>query len=92
MDSDFHPIAPAARLIDTIALSPIGDRQGRPPIEVLPVVIEDDVWIGYNATILKGVRVGTGAMIAPGALVNRDVSPGIYVAGNPARPVERETT
>ncbi|MBD2128322.1 acyltransferase [Microcoleus sp. ZQ-A2] len=92
VDSDFHPIAPAARLIDTIALSPIGDRQRRPPIEVLPVVIEDDVWIGYNATILKGVRVGTGAAIAPGALVSRDVPPGTYVAGNPARNVEGEAT
>jgi acetyltransferase-like isoleucine patch superfamily enzyme len=92
VDSDFHPITPAARLVDTIALSPIGDRQRRPPIEVLPVVIEDDVWIGYNATILKGVRVGAGAAIAPGALVNRDVPPGTYVAGNPARPVDREAT
>ncbi|MEG3920198.1 hypothetical protein QUA07_13845 [Microcoleus sp. T3_A4] len=92
MDSDFHPITPAARLVDTIALSPIGDHQRRPPIEVLPVVIEDDVWIGYNATILKGVWVGAGAAIAPGALVNRDVAPGTYVAGNPARPVEPEAT
>ncbi|MEP6489595.1 acyltransferase [Microcoleus vaginatus GB2-A3] len=92
VDSDFHPIAPAARLIDTIALSPIGDRQRRPPIEILPVIIEDDVWIGYNATILKGVRVGAGAAIAPGALVNRDVPPGTYVAGNPARPVQPEAT
>lgn len=92
VDSDFHPITPAARLVDTIALSPIGDRQRRPQIEVLPVVIEDDVCIGYNATILKGVRVGAGAAIAPGALVNRDVSPGTHVAGNPARPVERGVT
>jgi acetyltransferase-like isoleucine patch superfamily enzyme len=92
VDSDFHPITPAGRLVDTIALSPIGDRQRRPQIEVLPVVIEDDVCIGYNATILKGVRVGAGAAIAPGALVNRDVSPGTHVAGNPARPVERGAT
>lgn len=88
VDSDFHPVAPAARLADTIALSPIGDRKRRPQVEVCPVVIEDDVWIGYNATILKGVRVGTGAVIAPGALVTRDVPPGAHVAGNPARPVE----
>ena len=53
-----------------------------------PVVIEDDVWIGYNATILKGVRIGTGAIIAPGSLVIRDVSPGVEVAGNPARVVK----
>lgn len=91
-DSDFHPIAPAARLADTIAISPIGDQKRRPRVEGRPVVIEDDVWIGYNATILKGVRVGTGAVIAPGALVNRDVPPGAHVAGNPARPVERGAT
>ena len=84
-DSDFHPIAPAARLADTVALSPVGDRKRRPPVEARPVVIEDDVWIGYNATILKGVRVGAGAIIAPGAVVVRDVAPGVEVAGNPAR-------
>jgi acetyltransferase-like isoleucine patch superfamily enzyme len=90
-DSDFHPIAPAARLADTIAISPVGDRRRRPPIGVRPVVIEDDVWIGYNATILKGVRIGAGAIVAPGALVIHDVPPGAHVAGNPAGPVERDT-
>lgn len=90
VDSDFHPIAPAARLADTIALSPIGDRKRRPPIDVRPVVIEDGVWIGYNATILKGVRVGAGAVIAPGALVIHDVPPGTNVAGNPARPLSEK--
>lgn len=84
-DSDFHPSSPAARLADTVALSPIGDRKRRPPIEARPVIIEDDVWIGYNATILKGVRIGSGALIAPGAIVIRDVAPGLEVAGNPAR-------
>jgi maltose O-acetyltransferase len=49
-----------------------------------PVVIEDEVWIGYNATILKGVHIGKGAMIAPGAVVVRDVPAGTLVAGNPA--------
>ncbi|CAN5352571.1 hypothetical protein BH24GEM3_BH24GEM3_06950 [soil metagenome] len=87
-DADFHPLTPAARLADTIALSPRGDRFHRPPVDVRPVVIEDDVWIGFNATILKGVRVGAGAVIAPGAMVIRDVPPGAQVAGNPARSVE----
>lgn len=86
-DSDFHPVAPAARLADTIALSPVGNRQKRPPVLIKPVVIEDDVWIGYNATILKGVRVGVGAIIAPGALVVENVPAGAEVAGNPARVV-----
>ena len=70
-----------------MALSPVGDRRCRPPLESHPVTIGDDVWIGYNATILKGVRVGSGAMIAPGALVLDDVASGTHVAGNPARPV-----
>jgi acetyltransferase-like isoleucine patch superfamily enzyme len=87
-DSDFHPIAPAARLADTIALSPVGDRRRRPVVEARPIVIEDDVWIGYNATILKGVRVGAGAVIEPGSLVLKDVPAGVHVAGNPARVVE----
>ena len=86
-DSDFHPLDPASRLADTIALSPEGERTRRPPIEVAPVVIEDDVWIGYNATILKGVRVGSGSVIAPGAFVIRDVPPGVEVSGNPGREV-----
>ncbi|HET6980360.1 MAG TPA: acyltransferase [Pyrinomonadaceae bacterium] len=83
-DSDFHPLAPASRLADTVALSPIGDRTKRPRIQTRPVHIEDDVWIGYNATILKGVTVGAGALVGPGALVVRDVPAGAEVAGNPA--------
>ncbi len=84
-DSDFHPVAPAARVADSIALSPIGDRTRRPAIETRPVMIEDDVWIGYNATILKGVRIGSGAVIAPGAVVMHDVPSGTQVVGNPGR-------
>jgi acetyltransferase-like isoleucine patch superfamily enzyme len=84
-DSDYHPLDPAQRLADTVALSPIGDRRNRPPVHSSPVVIEDDVWIGYNATILKGVRVGAGAVIAPGSLVVRDVPAGARVGGFPAR-------
>jgi acetyltransferase-like isoleucine patch superfamily enzyme len=89
-DSDFHPLAPAARIADTVALSPIGDRSRRPKVETRPVIIEDDVWIGFNATILKGVRIGAGAVIAPGALVLRDVAAGTEVAGNPAREVSHD--
>lgn len=87
-DSDFHPLGPAARVADSIALSPIGDRTRRPPIETRPVVIDDDVWIGYNATILKGVHIGAGAVVAPGAVVIRDVASGTLVGGNPARSLD----
>lgn len=83
-DSDFHPLAPAARLADTIALSPGGNRARRPAIDSRPVIIEDDVWIGFNAAILKGVRVGARSYIAPGSVVVRDVPADSMVSGNPA--------
>ena len=49
------------------------------------VFIEDDVWVGANSTILKGVRIGRGAIIAAGAVVNKDVPPYTIVGGIPAK-------
>lgn len=49
------------------------------------VVIEDDVWVGCGAIILKGVRIGRGSIVAAGALVNREVEPYSIVGGVPAR-------
>jgi acetyltransferase-like isoleucine patch superfamily enzyme len=83
-DSDFHPLAPALRVADAIACSPLAEGRARPPIERRAVVIEDDVWIGPNVTILKGVRIGAGSFIEPGALITRDIPPRSRVAGNPA--------
>ena len=84
-DTDFHPIAPAERIADAIACSPLGKGRPRPMIARRPVVIEDDVWIGPNAAILKGVRIGTRAVIEPGSVVTRDVPSGARVIGNPAQ-------
>jgi carbonic anhydrase/acetyltransferase-like protein (isoleucine patch superfamily) len=53
------------------------------------IVIGDDVWIGLNATILKGVRIGRRAVVAAGAVVNRDVPADTLVAGVPAKAVRR---
>ncbi|MEX2220006.1 MAG: acyltransferase [Phycisphaerales bacterium] len=86
-DSDFHPLDPAQRIEDAIACSMIGAGRPRPPVEHRPVVIEDDVWIGPCATILKGVRIGAGSIVEAGALVTRDVPARSRVAGNPARVV-----
>ncbi len=47
-------------------------------------VIGNDVWIGYNATIMPGVAIGDGAIIASSATVTRDVAPYSIVGGNPA--------
>jgi acetyltransferase-like isoleucine patch superfamily enzyme len=90
-DTDFHPIAPAERIADAIACSPLGKGQPRPSVVRRPVIIEDDVWIGPNATILKGVRIGHGAFIEPGSLVTRDVAPRARVMGNPAQVIGEVT-
>jgi len=83
-DTDFHPIAPAQRVADAIACSPLGKGSPRPMVVKQLVIIEDDVWIGPNATILKGVRIGAGAFVEPGAVVSRNVPPRARVMGNPA--------
>lgn len=50
-----------------------------------PTVIEHDVWIGQGAVISGGVRIGTGSIVAAGAVVIKDVAPYSIVGGNPAR-------
>lgn len=59
------------------------------PVEFARVVIEPNVWIGANATVLPGVRIGTGSVVGAGAVVTRDVAPETLVVGVPARPVVR---
>jgi len=56
------------------------------------VIIGDRVWIGYRATILPGVNIGKGAVIAAGAVVTKDVAPYSIVAGSPARVVNTRTS
>jgi acetyltransferase-like isoleucine patch superfamily enzyme len=52
-----------------------------------PVTIQDKVWIGFNAIILKGVTIGEGAVVGAGAVVTKNVPAYTVVAGNPARPI-----
>jgi acetyltransferase-like isoleucine patch superfamily enzyme len=85
VDADFHPIDPRERISDTIACSPLGGGRPRRPFTCRPVVIEDDVLIGPTSAILKGVRVGIGAVVEAGAVVVHDVPPHSRVLGNPAR-------
>jgi acetyltransferase-like isoleucine patch superfamily enzyme len=76
-DYDGHPVDAAAR------------RAGlpTPPDAVRPIVIEDDVWLGADTRILKGVRIGARSIVGSGAVVTRSVPPDVVVAGNPARVV-----
>ena len=60
------------------------DVEDKRACDDLPVIIENDVWVGAGAIILKGVRIGRGAIVAAGAVVNRDVMPYTVVGGVPA--------
>lgn len=58
-------------------------------VKTKPIVIEDNAWIGFDVTILKGVTIGEGAIIAAKAVVTKDVEPWTVVGGNPARVLKR---
>ena len=53
------------------------------------VLLDEDVTVGSNAVILQGLKVGRGTFIGAGAVVTKDVGPGLVVVGAPARPLER---
>lgn len=55
------------------------------PENDLPVIIEDDVWCGANVTILKGVTIGRGSVIAAGAVVTKSIPPYSIAGGVPAK-------
>lgn len=61
------------------------DRAARP--EPQPIVIEDDVWIAMRSVVLRGVRIGRGAVVGACSLVTQDVPAYTVVAGTPARVV-----
>jgi len=75
VDFDFHPLTPEERAENINAGA------------AAPIVIEDDVFVGMEALILKGVTVGEGAVVGAGSVVTQDVPPRTVVAGNPAEVV-----
>lgn len=56
-----------------------------------PIIIEDDVWIGANATVIGGVTIGAGSIIGAGSVVVRDIPRGVIAVGNPARVLRKIT-
>jgi acetyltransferase-like isoleucine patch superfamily enzyme len=86
IDHDSHSLYWERRSTDVLEWA-----QGRKDwshVSVRPVVIRDRVWIGFGATILKGVEIGEGAVIGAGAVVTKNVAAYTVVAGNPASPVK----
>ena len=75
---------------DALALAAFDTVPGSPEfIGKGPVIIEDNVWIGDKATILSGVKIGKGAIVAANAVVTKDVPAYSVVAGNPAKIIRK---
>jgi chloramphenicol O-acetyltransferase type B len=88
-----HPVRTlASSPIFTDGRSPVGNPFGLnsyPLPDNCPVVVGNDVWVGADAKILDGVKVGNGAVIAAGAVVVKDVEPFSVVGGVPAKMIKK---
>lgn len=89
IDNISHPIDAKLRHEDYVASFMAGMQEY--DLKSESIIIEDDVWIGFNSTILRGVTIGRGAIIGAGSLVNKDIRPWTVNVGNPVRCV-RELT
>lgn len=73
----------------TITTYPLHSKLvGRTPLDALskgPIIVEDEAWIGSNAIVMSGVRIGKGAIVAAGAIVTKSVPPYAIVGGNPSK-------
>jgi acetyltransferase-like isoleucine patch superfamily enzyme len=89
-DQNSHPMDSKERHLDQIHIMEKG-FQSVVDLKEKEVIIKDDAWIGFNATILKGVTIGRGAIIGACTLITEDVPDFAVVVGNPARIVKYTT-
>jgi len=94
IDNNTHPIDIEGWITHRIRVAPGGggypnNGTGWELSQSSPVIIGDGVWVGSNCTILKGVTIGDGAIIARGSVVTKEVAPFTLVAGNPAKEIKK---
>lgn len=89
MDNNNHPTDPQMRIKMSACDDFLHDELWSWKYsDSAPVIIEENVWIGRDARIMKGVTIGKGSIVALGAIVTHDVPPYCVVAGNPAKVVK----
>lgn len=88
-------IGPSEHDVDATTTSPVLARRnghtGTADRDVAPPIIQDEVWIGANVVVLRGVTIGRGAVVAAGAVVTRDVPPMEVWGGVPAKHLRART-
>jgi acetyltransferase-like isoleucine patch superfamily enzyme len=89
-DTNSHSVNPIFRHKHFLEIMSNGHpKENNVDIVSRALYIEDDVWIGFNSVILKGVRIGRGSIIAASSVVTKDVPPFSIVAGNPAQVIRK---
>jgi len=83
-DSNDHPIEPQARHNHFKDICSIGFSE-KYNLRSKPIIIGDNAWIGFGASIMKGVRIGKNSIVAAHSVVTHDVPDNVIVAGNPAK-------
>jgi len=58
----------------------------------LPIIIEDNVWLGINVVVMKGVTIGENSIIGANSLVTKNIPPNVIAAGNPCRIIKKINT
>lgn len=88
-DNNSHSLSALNRHVHFKQIFSAGHPKTLEDVPSAPIVIEDDVWIGFNCTILKGVTIGEGAIVGAATVITKDVPSYTVVAGNPARVIGR---
>jgi len=85
IDTDSHEINYKERELSFYELTSNLHILKKRNIKAAPIYLEDNAWISYNVSILKGVTIGRGAIVGAGSVVTHDVPPFTIVGGNPAK-------
>lgn len=84
-DTSAHELDHVERAVGFKTIVRSGHSTNKGSVTTAPVIIEDYAWINPYSIILKGVRIGEGAVVGAGSVVVKDVPPFTMVAGNPAK-------
>jgi Acetyltransferase (isoleucine patch superfamily) len=89
IDTNTHEIDPTERSLGFISLTSKGHPDEKGTILTSKIEIGDNVWINFNSIILKGVKIGSGSIIGAGSVVTSDIPENSFVAGTPARIINK---
>ena len=84
-DNNSHPLDSKLRHEDFKHIAIIGLPKENHHLDEKEIIIENDVWIGFNSSIMKGVRIGKGAIIGANTIITKDVPDFAVCLGNPMR-------